>query len=512
MSDATTRTWDHTVDLVIVGSGAGAMVASIAAHDRGAEALLIEKTDRYGGSSAMSGGGLWVPNNHLMKQTPIQDSPEDAWDYLAGVTGGIVSEERLRAYLDTAPSVVQFLLENTQLDMEPLPEYGDYYPLAKGAKTGGRALDPKKFDARFLGDDFLNMRDQNPQMLIMGRIFMTIFEARTLLTRGSGWLLLAMKLMLKYMLDIPWRFRSKRDRSLAMGNALVGMLRLSMLDRDIPLWLNTAARELIVENGRVVGIVAQKEGRTICIRANKGVILSAGGFEGNQEMRDQFLPNPARAEWSCANPSNTGDAIRMGLELGAGLDLMDGAWWGPVTVVPGEPHARMLVIEKSLPGGVMVNKNGERFVNEAATYSYVVDAIYAKNTPEAPCIPCYLVFDADYRAKYPCGPMLQSAQQPDWALPKAFRNARRADRRRPDRSGQDRRKNERVRAHRQGSRLPARRDGFRAVLRRRQRNAQPVPGSHCQGTLLRHRGVPRRARHEGRSRDRRRRARATRER
>jgi 3-oxosteroid 1-dehydrogenase len=161
------------------------------------------------------------------------------------------------------------------------------------------------------------------------------------------------------------------------------MLRRSLMDRDIPLWLNTPARELIVENGRVVGAVVEREGRTVRIYASKGVILAAGGFEGNQAMREKYLPGPTRAEWSCANPNNTGDAIRMGLELGAGVDLMDDAWWGPTTVVPGEPHARMLVIEKSLPGSILVNKRGERFVNESAPYADVVNAMHEKNTPEA---------------------------------------------------------------------------------------------------------------------------------
>jgi 3-oxosteroid 1-dehydrogenase len=421
MTDASAPEWDHTVDLLIIGSGAGAMTAAITAYDRGGDALLIEKSDRYGGSSAMSGGGLWVPNNHLMAEVGIEDSAADAQRYIEAVTAGAVPEERLRAYLETAPALVKYLTEHTHVELEALPEYADYYPRFEGSKPGGRALDPKNFDARFLGDDFLRMRDQNPQMLIMGRIFMTIFEARTLLTRGPGWLLLTMKLMLKYAFDIPWRFKSKRDRNLSMGNALIGMLRRSIMDRDVPLWLNTAARELVVENGRVVGVVAEKEGRTICIRAAKGVILAAGGFEGNQQMREQYLPNPTRLEWSCANPNNTGDAIRMGLELGGALDFMEDAWWGPVTVVPGEPHARMLVIEKALPGGVMVNKNGERFVNEAAPYIDVVNAMYESNAPEAPCVPAYLVFDAVYRKKYPCGPMLQASQQPDWALPKAFR-------------------------------------------------------------------------------------------
>jgi len=258
-------------------------------------------------------------------------------------------------------------------------------------------------------------------MLIMNRIFMTVFEARTLLTRAPGWIRLTMKLMGRYWLDLPWRFKSRRDRNVAMGNALVGMLRRSLMDRGIPLWLKTAARELVVENGRVVGVVAQKDGTPVRIRANKGVVLAAGGFEASQEMREKYLPHPTRAEWSCGNHANTGDAINLGLSVGAALDLMDDAWWGPTTVVPGEPHARMLVIEKSLPGSILVNKRGERVVNEAAPYIDVVKAMYKNSAAGAPCVPAYLVFDATYRKKYPCGPVLQASQQPDWALPKALR-------------------------------------------------------------------------------------------
>jgi 3-oxosteroid 1-dehydrogenase len=258
-------------------------------------------------------------------------------------------------------------------------------------------------------------------MLIMKRIFMTVFEARTMLCRTPGWIGITMKLMARYWLDLPWRFKSRRDRNLAMGNALVGMLRRSLMDRDIPLWLNTPARELIVEDGRVVGVAAEKQGRPIRIRARKGVVLAAGGFEGNQAMREKYLPNPTRAEWSCGNQHNTGDAISMGQRLGAAVDLMSDAWWGPTTVVPGEDHARMLVIEKSLPGSILVNKAGERFVNEAAPYIDVVNTMHAKDSPERPCVPAYLIFDANFRKKYPCGPILQASQQPDRFLPRALK-------------------------------------------------------------------------------------------
>ncbi|MFI5393921.1 MAG: FAD-binding protein [Candidatus Binatia bacterium] len=421
-TETVTTSWDHTVDLLIVGAGAGAMTAALTAYDRGASPLLIEKSDRYGGNSAMSGGGLWVPNNHLMESVGIKDSPEDAWAYIKGTVGNVVSEDRLRAYLETAPQLVKYLTEHSQVKFVALPEYADYYPNVSGSRPGGRCVEPTNFSARLLGDEFLNMREQNPQMLIMNRIFMTVLEARTLLTRSAGWIGLTMKLMGNYWLDLPWRFKSKRDRNLSMGNALVGMLRRSLMDRGIPLWLNTPARELIVENGRVVGVAAEQGGRPIRIRANKGIVLAAGGFEHSQAMREKYLPSPTRTEWSCGNHHNTGDAINLGVTVGAALDLMDDAWWGPTTLVPGEPHARILVIEKSLPGSIMVNKRGERFVNEAAPYIDVVNAMYKTNTPEAPCVPAYVVFDATFRKKYPYGPILQASQQPDWALPKALKN------------------------------------------------------------------------------------------
>jgi 3-oxosteroid 1-dehydrogenase len=421
MTDASTQDWDHEVDLLVVGTGAGAMVAALTAHDRGGEALLMERSDQYGGSSAMSGGGLWVPNNHLMAEMGLEDNADDAMTYLQGTTRGVVSEDRLRAYVEKGPEMVRYLCEQTQVALVALPEYPDYYPEVSGSRPGGRALEPENFDARLLGEEFLRMRESALQSQIVGRIFMTVAEARTMLCRTSGWIGITARLMAKYWLDLPWRFKSKRDRNLAMGNALVGMLRRSLMDREVPLWLNTPAHELIVAEGRVVGVVAERAGRRIRIRARRGVVLAAGGFESNQEMREQYLPNPTRAEWTCANPHNQGDAIRMGLAVGAGIDLMDDAWWGPTTVVPGESRARMLVIEKSLPGSIMVNKRGERFVNEALPYTDVVNAMYEKNTPDAPSVPAYLIFDAKFRQKYPCGPFLQAAQQPDWALPKRLK-------------------------------------------------------------------------------------------
>jgi 3-oxosteroid 1-dehydrogenase len=421
MTDASTQGWDHTVDVLVVGSGAGAMVSALTACDRGGDVLLIEKSDQYGGSSAMSGGGLWIPNNHLMPGVGIDDDPDDAFEYLKVTTGGVVPDDRLQAFVGRAPEMMKYLCEKTRVDAVSMPEYPDYYPAVPGNRPGGRALEPRNFDARHLGDEFLRMREPAVQSLIVGRIMMTVVEARTMLCRTSGWIGITLRLFARYFLDIPWRFKSRRDRNLGMGNALVGMLRRSLMDRDIPLWLETPARDLVVEDGRAVGVVAEREGRTIRIRARKGVILGAGGFESSQAMRDKYLPHPTRAEWTCGNPHNTGDAINMGLAVGAAVDLMDDAWWGPTTVVPDEDCARMLVIEKSLPGSVLVDKRGRRFVNEALPYVDVVKVMYEHDSPEAPSVPAYLVFDADFRRKYPCGPFLQAQQQPDWALSKVLK-------------------------------------------------------------------------------------------
>lgn len=421
MATATTNHWDHTVDLLIVGSGAGAMTAAICARDRGGRPLLIEKTERYGGSSAMSGGSLWIPNNHYMAAAGVPDTPAEALTYLKGVTRGEVPEEKLRLYVDTAPVMLRYLTDKSHLRMQAMLTYADYYPETPGGKPGGRSIEAQHFDARLLGDEFERMREPAVQELVMGRMSMTATEAHHMLARHPGWMKLTAGIMTRYWLDVGGRLRSKRDRCLSLGNALIGMLRRSLMDRDVPIWMETGARELVTESGRVTGVVAERAGRTVRIGATKGVVLAAGGFESNDAMRKRYLPNPTDAEWTSGNPGNTGDGIRMGMALGAAVDLMDEAWWGPTTVVPGEARARMLVIEKGLPGCILVGKRGNRFVNEASPYIDIVHAMYASDSPQSPTVPAYMIFDGTYRRKYPFGPFFQASQQPDWALPKVLR-------------------------------------------------------------------------------------------
>jgi 3-oxosteroid 1-dehydrogenase len=412
--------WDHQFDVVVVGSGGGGMTAALCASDLGQSVVVLEKSEVYGGTTAISGGGVWIPNNHLMAGVGAGDSYDDALTYLKAATRGMVSEARLRAYLDHGPRMVRYLEDKTRVRYRSMALYSDYYPELPGSRPGARTLDPMPFDAGLLGEEFARMRPSTPGTLIMGRVTMTAGEAHTILTKERGWMVLILRRMARYWLDFPWRLRTRRDRRLTLGGALVGSLRRSMMDRSIPLWLETPLEGLVFDGRRVSGVEAIRNGKIVRIGANRGVILAAGGFEHNQAMREQYLPKPTRAEWTVTPDANTGDAIRAGARLGARLDLMDWAWWAPTVVVAGKEKRRALFVERALPGCVMVNKLGRRFVDEAAPYQDIVTAMFSDNQKTGANVPAWLVFDAEFRRKYPCGPLLPGMVRPDSALPKSW--------------------------------------------------------------------------------------------
>ena len=410
--------WDHTVDVLVVGSGAGGMVTALTAHDAGASTLIVEKDVGYGGSSARSGGGMWIPTNHMMKAEGREDNSEDALTYLKAVIGeGVESEERLKAYVKYAPEMFKYLCDNTRLQPQTVPLYPDYHPSKPGWRKG-RIVEPKIFDARPLGDELLNLH-KPPTEGIMERYHITILEANDLLQRRPGWIKILLTRMIKYWLDIPWRFKSKRSRDLGFGLALIASLRHSLMDRNIPLWLNSPARELINENGRVVGVVVEREnGLKVRVRANKGVVMASGGFEGSTLLREKYLPNPTNAKWACGSPANTGDSIAMGQAVGAKLDFMNYVCWMPVDLQPGIPGGRGKIVERSVPGTMIVNKRGERYMNEALPYINAVEAMYANDKPEGTTVPSFMIFDATYRATKPFGPVLPGT--PDAMIPKGY--------------------------------------------------------------------------------------------
>lgn len=401
--------WDHEVDVLVVGSGAGALTAALRVRAAGLEVLVVEKAPVFGGTSATSGGGLWIPCNHLMLQAGMEDTDDEAMTYMNALVGDDAPAENVRAFVRHGRRMLQWLEQNSHVRYMAMEHYADYYQEISGAKPGGRSIDPLPYDARLLGDDFLNMQEPHRQTRVMGMMGYTNIEGAILLSKAPGWFRMVLRLAWEYWTDIPWRFRSRRSRRLTMGNALIGRLWHSLRDQGVPLWRSCPARELLVEEGRVLGIAVEHEGRIKRLRARRGVILGTGGFEHSQALREQYLPTPTRTEWSSASPWNTGDMLVAGQAIGAGTALLDEAWWGPSMCVQGEDRSRQLFTERSMPGCIMVNRAGKRFFNESVCYTSAVQAMYEPGN-----LPAFVIFDSRYKREYPFGPLLPDAMHLNW--------------------------------------------------------------------------------------------------
>ncbi|UIF89907.1 FAD-dependent oxidoreductase [Cupriavidus sp. UYPR2.512] len=417
MSQSRARMQPSEFDVVVVGSGAGGMLAACRAVDRGLSVVVLEKSGQYGGTSAVSGGGIWIPLNHHIAPAGGHDDYAMALEYILACAGEHGDPQRVRAYLEQAPRMLQYLEQQAGVRYYTLPRYADYFQKLPGAMPGYRALDPMPFDGAQLREEFSRLRPPSPGTLVGGRVAVTSAEAHALLCRAPGWFGLAVRQFARYWLDLGWRRKTRRDRRLTLGNSLAGGLRRAMMDRAIPLWLDTALQDLIVEEGTVRGVRAVQDGRVVEIRALRGVILAAGGFERNQAMREQYLPQPTQAAWSATPPNNTGDGIRAAQAAGAGVALMSHVWGAPTVPVQGEEKQRALFIERAMPGCLVVNGQGRRFVNEAAPYSEFVPAMYRDHEKTGSSVPAWMVFDATFRHKYPCGPILPGSVMPDRSIP-----------------------------------------------------------------------------------------------
>ncbi len=414
--------WDESVDFLVIGSGAAGMSAAIRSHDLGNNVLVLEKSDKFGGSTAMSGGVCWMANTPSMAKAGLQDNDKDALRYLEHITHGEVPSERLQSYLDESLRVYDYYQKNTHVRFDAIEKYTDYYPEAPGGRPGGRSMESRKFPGTLLGEELRNLRMPHPQSQIMGKFGITAGMAQTLLINNFKSKLIMLWHFIKYALRFYWRRKYGRDTLLYTGNALCARLRLSMMDRGIVMWRNAAAEELIIEDGRVVGAVVARHGKLVRIEAKSGVLLAAGGFSRNAAMRREYQRHPIETNWTAANTHNMGDGIRMGLEAGGALDLMKEAWWTPTTIVPKSELGWVLVVEKNLPGSIFVNSAGKRFTNEAAPYIDVVVGMYEANNGEATSVPCHMVFDADFRNKYPVGPVAPGWAMPDSRTPRRYRN------------------------------------------------------------------------------------------
>ena len=401
---------DQIVDVLVVGSGAGALTAAVTAANHGAKVLVVEKSKLFGGTSAMSGGGVWVPNNSNAKKLGQNDSFEEALLYMTSMIGDQVKLSRLETYVKRAPEMLDYLQTHTHLKMEAYP-YPDYYSDAPGAKEGYRTQAPRVFRGSKLGDDLYKMQPQAPGSLVQGKFSLTFKEARKFLTQDKGWRATLFKMLFSYYADIPGRMKGKLSRRLTQGHSLVGSLFLSVKEQGVDVWLDSPMKSLLHENGVVTGAMVERGGEEIEVHASN-VILAAGGFEHNENLRHSTLPKPTHQDWSVSQDANTGDAIVAAGELNAATDLMNHAWWIPVVKLPGWPRAIGIFAERSLPRLVIVNKHGKRIGNEADPYLESGYAMY-----RADSIPSWLIFDSRFRKKYPFGPL-----GPGWATPDKFTN------------------------------------------------------------------------------------------
>ncbi len=403
----------HT-DVVIVGSGGGGMVAALVANDAGLATLVLEKTPYYGGSTARSGGGIWVPGNYLMKQAGVEDTPEQARIYMQATIGNRSPQASQDAYLSNAAPMIEWLRDHTGLQCTYMPGYSDYYPEKPGGKAQGRAIEAAIFDGHRLGADLAGLRPTYIE--IPGGLAFSASEFQRLGMVMRTWegKLTALRIGARMIMQ-----RLSGKKPLIMGQSLIAQLRLSLKQRNIPLWLNTPLKDLIVEGGRVVGVLVERDGKPLSIYASKAVILAAGGFEHNLAMRLKYQKHPIGTDWTVANEGNTGDAIQAGMRIGAATDLMEEAWWGPTSLPPGEEPA-FHVGERGYPGLIMVNQKGRRFTNESASYVEVVQVMYRKHTDDDPHIPCYFIFDQRYRNNYIFSKVIPRLPIPDEYLKSGY--------------------------------------------------------------------------------------------
>lgn len=393
--------WDREVDWLVAGAGAAGMTGAVVAHQLGGTVLVVEKEPLYGGTTAKSGGVAWIPGNHRQAEVGISDSVDEGYTYLKSLIGDSVPEARIRAYAERGREMLGFMMAHSAVDFCAIPNYMDYYEDAPGYKPGGRSMDNAPFDLRQLGDEAAHIRIGHYDGLLLP-FNINIAEGQSLQKMNLGAYWTGVKLLARYLLDLPARFRRQRDNRLCLGPALVARLRRSLMDRDIPLWLNAPMRELVVDAGRVVGAAVEHDGSVLRIRARRGVLLGTGGFSQNAEMRQRYQQSPIGSDWTASAPGATGDAITMGTAVGADLAFMSSAWWSPSYTIP-DGRVLALISGKANPGSIMVNGFGRRFTNEAQPYEDFVKDQYAAHARGEQAIPCYLLFDARFRSKYAVG-------------------------------------------------------------------------------------------------------------
>lgn len=386
---------DTQVDLLVVGSGTG-LAAALAAHEQGLSVLVIEKSSVVGGSTARSGGAIWLPASRVIEECGGSDSVQRAQTYLESVVGDTAAPARSEAYLQHLPATIDMLRRTTPMKLFWAKEYSDYHPEAPGGSAAGRTCECRPLNTAILGEYLSALRPGVMEVSfpmpttgadyrwlnLMSRVprkGVPTFVKR--LAQGLGGLLLG-------------------RRYAAGGQALAAGLFAGTIRAGIPIWLNTALTELISDRDRVSGAIVEHDGVRYTITARRGVVLAAGGFDHPMDMRWKFQSESLGSNLSLGAESNTGDAIRLGQDAGAAIGLMDQSWWFPaVAPLPGAAPAVMLA-ERSLPGSFIVDQHGRRFANESADYMSFGQRILQRENAGTPVESMWIVFDQQYRNSY----------------------------------------------------------------------------------------------------------------
>jgi 3-oxosteroid 1-dehydrogenase len=405
---------DTAVDLLVVGSGTG-MSAALAAHELGLSVLIVEKSSYVGGSTARSGGALWLPACSVLQEGGANDTTERAVTYLDSVVAGSAPRQRSAGFLTHLSATVEMLRRMTPLRLFWARDYSDYHPEEPGGSAAGRTCECHPFDTSVLGEH--RTRLQPGVMEVSVPIPTTGADYR--------WMNLVARVPRKGIPTFAKRVAQGVGglllgrRYAAGGQGLVAGLFAGVLRAGIPVWTDTTLLRLHGDGDRVSGAVVGHSGREVTIIARRGVVLATGGFDHNMDMRWKFQSESLGANLSLGAAANTGDGIRAAQELGADIDLMDQAWWFPaVAPLPGEAPAVMLA-ERSLPGSLIVDQSGHRFANESADYMSFGQRLLELERSGNPVEVMWIIFDQQYRNSYVFGAQLF----PRMRIPQAWYDA-----------------------------------------------------------------------------------------
>ncbi|WP_367237068.1 FAD-dependent oxidoreductase [Pseudomonas sp. Rh2] len=409
-----------TCDVLVIGAGAGGLATAITAKQHGLDVLVIEKDDCFGGTTAFSGGVLWIPGNPL---TGKRDSHDAALSYLRNEAGACFERAEVEAFLRYGPQMVEFFERETAVKFVPTL-YPDYHPLVEGGVDVGRSILAAPYDIRELGADMARLRPPLETITFIGMMFNSSnadLKHFFNVTRSLTSFFYVAKRLLTHLKELALY---RRGTQVTSGNALAARLVKSALDLGIPILTGTPARQLLREGGRVSGALARQGAGELRIEARRGVVLACGGFSHDLQRIGQAYPHVRRGgeHFSPVPAGNTGDGARMAEALGARVDmrLQAAAAWMPVSKVPmgaGRHVAFPHLLDRYKPGVIGVLRSGQRFTNESNSYHDVGAALIEACADQAETA-MWLVCDRRTLAKYglgyakpapmPLGPLLRN--------------------------------------------------------------------------------------------------------